>query len=354
MDKHTASTAIATIGIDLAKNVFQLHGVDASGKVVLRRSVKRREFLAFMAKLPACIVGIEACATAHHWARELRRLGHEAKLIPPAYAKAYVRRQKNDAADAEAICEAVTRPSMRMVPVKSAEQQGVLMLHRVRELLVGQRTALINALRGHLAEFGVVARQGKRHVAELVAVVADTADARLPEIARGALAPLLRQMQRLDQEIDGFDKRILAWHRNDEASRRLAAIPGIGPVTATAIVASVSDPSMFGSGREFAAFLGLVPRQSSSGGKERLGRISKMGDRYLRKLLVVGATAVLRYAKKGGSPEKAWAEALLQRKPFKVVAVALANKMARVVWALLARGETYQAGKTGAAATAAA
>jgi transposase len=267
--------------------------------------------------------------------------------------KAYVRRQQNDAADAAAICEAATRPSMRFVPVKSAEQQGVLMLHRARELPVGQRTALINALRGHLAEFGVVARQGKRHVAELAAVVADATDARLSEVARGALAPLVRQMQRLDREIDGFDKRLLAWHRNHEASRRLAAIPSIGPLTASAIAASVTDPSLFGSGREFAAFLGLVPRQSSSGGKERLGRISKMGDRYLRTLLVVGATAVLRYAKKGGSPEKSWAEALLQRKPFKVAAVALANKMARIVWALLARGETYQAGKAGAAATAA-
>lgn len=354
MEKHTANCAIATIGIDLAKNVFQLHGIEAAGKVVLRRAVKRRELLALMSKLPACVVGMEACATSHHWARELRRLGHEVKLIPPAYVKAFVRRQKNDMADAAAICEAATRPSMRFVPVKSAEQQGVLMLHRVRELLVGQRTALINALRGHLAEFGVVAAQGKRHVAELVAVVADTADACLPEIARDALVALVRQMQRLDQEIDGLDKRILAWHRADDTSRRLATIPGIGPLTATAMVASVTDPSMFASGREFAAFLGLVPRQSSSGGKERLGRISKMGDRYLRKLLVVGATAVLRYARKGGSPAKAWAEAMLRRKPFKLVAVALANKMARVVWALLARGETYQAGKTGAAATAAA
>jgi len=354
MDKNTPYASVATIGIDLAKKVFQVHAVDVCGQVVLRRTVKRREVLTFAAQLPPCVIGMEACATAHHWARELARLGHDVKLIPPAYVKAYVRRQKNDMADAAAICEAVTRPAMRFVPVKSAEQQGVLLLHRVRELLVGQRTALINALRGHLAEFGVVAPQGKRHVAELVAVVADAADGRLPEIARGALAPLVRQMQRLDREIDGFDKRILAWHRADESSRRLAAIPGIGPVTATAIVASVTDPSMFGSGREFAAFFGLVPRQSSSGGKERLGRISKMGDRYIRKLLVVGATAVLRNAKKGGSPSKAWAEALLQRKPFKVVAVALANKTARIAWAVLARGEIYQADKAGAAATAAA
>lgn len=354
MDKHTANDAIATIGIDLAKNVFQVHGVDVSGQVVLRRAVRRRDLVALMAKQPACLVGMEACATAHHWARELVRLGHAVRLIPPSYVKAYVRRQKNDAADAAAICEAVTRPLMRFVPVKSAEQQAVLMLHRARELVVGQRTALINALRGHLAEFGVVAPQGARHVAELVAVVADTADARLPAVARGALAPLVRQLERLDLEIAGLDRQLLAWHRADETSRRLATIPGIGPLTATAIAASVTDPSMFTSGRELAAFFGLVPRQSSSGGKERLGRISKMGDRYIRKLLVVGATAVLRHAKTGGSPSKAWAEALLQRKPFKVAAVALANKTARIAWAVLVRGGTYQAGKAGAAAAEAA
>jgi transposase len=357
MDKPTTHAAAATIGIDLAKKVFQVHAVDCSGKVVIRRAVKRRELVPFAAKLPACVIGMEACATAHHWARELMRLGHEVKLIPPAYVKAYVRRQKNqknDMADAAAICEAVTRPAMRFVPVKSAEQQGVLMLHRVRELLVGQRTALINALRRHLAEFGVVAPQGVRHVTELVAVVEDAGDVRLPDIARGALAALVRQMQRLAAEIGGLDKRILAWHRSDATSRRPATIPGIGPVTASAIVASVTEPSMVGCGREVAAFFGLVPRQSSSGGKERLGRISKMGDRYIRKLLVVGATAVLRHAKKGGPPSQAWAEALLQRKPFKVAAVALANKTARIAWAVLTRGGTYQAGKTGATAMEAA
>ena len=242
---------------------------------------------------------------------------------------------------------------MRFVPVKSAAQQGVLMVHRARELLVGQRTALSNALRGHLAEFGVVAPQGARHVRELVAVVGDGEDSRLPEIARGALTPLVRQMDRLAAEIEALDRRILAWHRADATSRRLATIPGIGPVTASAIVASLTDPSMFGSGREFAAFFGLVPRQSSSGGKERLGRISKRGDRYIRKLLVVGATAVLRYAKKGGSPSHAWAQALLRRKPFKLAAVALANKTARIAWAVLARGEPYRADRTAAATTAA-
>jgi transposase len=342
VEKTTAKAAIATIGIDLAKNVFQVHGVDAGGQVVLRRAVKRRELLGFVEQLPSCLIAMEACASAHHWARALAALGHEVKLIPPAYVKAYVRRQKNDMADAAAICEAVTRPTMRFVPVKSAEQQGVLMLHRTRELLVNQRSALSNALRGHLAEYGVVASQGARHVAELVAVVADAADTRLSAIARDALAALVRQMQLLDAEIGGLDRRILAWHRADATSRRLATIPGIGPVTATAIVASVSDPSLFRSGRDLAAFLGLVPRQSSTGGKARLGRITKMGDRYLRKLLVVGATAVLRYARKDGSPSKTWAQALLQRKPFKLVAVALANKTARIVWALLTRGGSYQ------------
>jgi transposase len=236
MDKTTPPASVATIGIDLGKKVFQIHGVDSSGKAAIRRSVKPRDVVAFAAQLPPCVIGMEACATAHHWARELGRLGHEVKLIPPAYVKAYVRRQKNDAADAAAICEAVMRPVMRFVPVKSAEQQGVLMLHRVRELLVGQRTALINTLRSHLAEFGVVAPQGVRHVAELVAVVADADDARLPAIARAALAPLVLQMQRLEAEIGHLDRRLLAWHRADANSRRLATIPGIGPVTASAIV----------------------------------------------------------------------------------------------------------------------
>jgi transposase len=343
MGKSRPEAAIATIGIDLGKSVFQLHGVDAAGEVVLQRAVKRRGLLAFLAKLPACLVGMEACATAHYWARCLTELGHEVRLIPPSYVKAYVRRQKNDAADAAAICEAVTRPSMRFVSVKSEAQQAALMLHRARELLVRQRTALINALRGHLAEFGIVAAQGARHVAGLVAVVQDHHDARLPASVRAALAPLVCQMTSLENGIDDFDRQILAWHCANETSRRLATIPSIGPLIASAITASVTDPTMFRSGRDFAAFLGLVPRQSSSGGKERLGRISKMGDRYLRKLLVVGATAVLRYAKTGSSASKIWAQGLLAKKPFKVVAVALANKTARIVWALLRRGGIYRA-----------
>lgn len=338
----TDFSAVSTVGLDLAKHVFQVHGVDAAGQVVVARAVRRKDVIAFFERLQPCLVGMEACSSSHHWARELTRIGHEVRLIPPSYVKAYVRRQKNDAADAAAICEAVTRPSMRFVPIKTIEQQGVLMLHRARALLVSQRTALINALRGHLSEFGIVAAQGARHVAALIALVMNRDEDCLPSAARPALIPLVRQIENLEREIAVFDRRIAAWHRGNAASRRLATIPGIGPLTASAIVASVTDPSMFGSGREFAAFFGLVPRQSSSGGKERLGRISKMGDRYIRSLLVVGATAVLRHARKDGSSSKAWAEALLARKPFKVAAVALANKTARIAWAVLTRGEVFR------------
>jgi transposase len=335
---------ITTVGIDLAKSIFQVHAVDGSGRVVVSKAVRRAAFLAFMSKIPACLVGMEACASAHYWARELAKLGHKVRLIPPAYVKAYVRRQKNDAADAAAICEAVSRPSMRFVPVKTEAQQAALMLHRARALLVSQRTALICALRSHMAEFGVVAAKGAREIGPLLALLADDADQRLPGLARAALKPLARRLTGLEAEIAGLDGQLLAWHRSNEVSRRLATIPGIGPLTATALAASIADPSMFASGREFAAFLGLVPRQTSSGGKERLGRISKMGDRYLRTLLVVGATAVLRHAKTGGGAPRIWARALLEKKPFKLVAVALANKTARIAWAVMSRGEAFRDG----------
>jgi len=335
---------ITTVGIDLAKNVFQVHAIDASGAVVVSRAVRRSGLLQLLGKFPNCLIGMEACATSHYWARELVKLGHQVKLIPPAYVKAYVRRQKNDAADAAAICEAVARPSMRFVPIKSEAQQAVLMLHRTRALLVSQRTALICALRGHMAEFGIIAPVGPRNVAPLLEILADQADERVPFLARLALRPLARRMAMLRLEIERLDRRLLDWHRSNPVSQRLATIPGVGPLTATALAASIADPSMFRSGREFAAFLGLVPRQASSGGKERLGRISKMGDRYLRSLLVVGATAVLRYAKTGGSTSKAWAQGLLAKKPFKVVAVALANKTARIAWAVMARGEVFREG----------
>jgi transposase len=335
---------ITTVGIDLAKNVFQVHAIDALGAVIVSKAVRRAGLLQLLGRFPAALVGLEACPSSHHWAREITALGHDVRLIPPAYVKAYVRRQKNDAADAAAICEAVSRPSMRFVPVKTVEQQAVLMLHRTRALLVGQRTALICALRGHMAEFGIVAPVGPRNVAPLLEILADPTDARIPTLARLALRPLARRMAMLRLEIERLERQLTDWHRTSEVSRRLATIPGIGPITATALAASITDPKMFACGREFAAFLGLVPRQSSSGGKERLGRISKMGDRYLRTLLVIGATAVLRHAKTGGSASKAWAESLLARKPFKLVAVALANKTARIAWAVMARGQTYRDG----------
>jgi transposase len=334
---------VATIGLDLAKNVFQVHGVDADGQVVLRRKLRRSEVLRFFEALPACLVGMEACATAHHWARALSALGHAVRLMPPAYVKPYVRRQKNDAVDAEAICEAVMRPTMRFVPIKSAERQSVLVLHRSRELLVRQRTMLINAVRGHCAEFGLIAPQGALRVTELVAQIRSADDGRLPALLRSALLLMADQLNALTAQINLLGRTLLAWHRQDEASQRLATIPGVGIITATALSATVTDPSAFRSGREFAAFLGLVPRQNSSGGKERLGRVSKMGDRYLRKLLVVGATSVIRRARSSTNGAAAWIRSLLERRPARVVTVAMANKTARIAWAVLARKDVYRA-----------
>jgi transposase len=288
---------------------------------------------------------MEACASAHHWARELRKLGHAVKLMPPSYVKPYVRRGKNDATDAEAICEAVTRPNMRFVPVKSADQQAVLMLHRARALLIRQRTMLANALRAHLAEFGFVVAQGVGRVASLIEkIFGDGGDALpLPRLMLTALAPLAAQFLDLAPRIKALEVELLAWHRKNEESRRLETIPGVGFITATAIAATVSDASHFRSGREFAAWLGLVPRQNSSGGKTRLGSISKMGDRYLRSLLFVGATAVIRFARTKASARTAWINGLLAKKPTRLVAVALANKTARIAWALLVRKEVYRA-----------
>ena len=314
---------------------------DTAGKVVITKKLRRSQVLALFEKLPPCLIGMEACATAHHWARELKALGHDVRLMPASYVKAYVKRGKNDAADAAAICEAVTRPSMRFVPIKTAEQQAVLMLHRTRDLLVRQRTQLINAMRAHLAELGLVAAQGRDGLKTLIGIVTDETS-RLPDLARKALQALLGQLDALAQQIGEIERHIHAEHRSNEASRRLETIPGIGVIGATAIAATVTDPTVFKSGREFAAWIGLVPRQNSSGGKERLGSISKQGDRYLRRLLVVGATAVIRHART--HPDKhPWLMQLLARRPAKVVAVALANKMARIAWAVLARGETYRA-----------
>jgi transposase len=333
---------ITTIGLDIAKSVFQVHGVDAGGQVVMRRQLKRRYVLTFFQKLPPCLVGIEACASSHHWSRELQALGHKVRLMPPAYVKPYVKRQKNDATDAEAICEAVSRPNMRFVETKTPEQQSCLVLHRTRHLFIRQQTAVINAIRAHLAEFGIIAPVGRNGVEQLLGVVADASDKRLPEVARACVAALGAQLQMLKAQILEFDRMIRAWHRSSEASRRLDDCPGIGPALATALVATVADPKVFRSGRNFSAWIGLVPKQHSSGGKDRLGSISKQGDRYLRGLFVAGALAVIRYAKIHGTKHRPWHTALLARRPTKVAAIALANKMARMAWAMMAKGERYK------------
>jgi transposase len=332
---------IATIGLDLAKHWFQIHGVDEHGQTVVRRKLRRSEVMAYFGSLEPCLVGMEACATAHHWARELAALGHEVRLMPPGYVKAYVKRNKNDAADAEAICEAVTRPSMRFVPVKTAGQQAVLMLHRVRNLLVRQRTMLVNALRAHMAEFGIIAPQGLRNVKDLIKGLA-IEQSKLPELARSILRMVVDQLHDTMARVHDIEVRLAKWHRHSALSRLLATVPGIGIMGATAIAATVTDPSLFRSGREFAAWLGMTPRQNSSGGKERLGRTSKRGDKYIRCLLVSGAIAVLRHTRNRTTKDAAWVRGVLARRPTKVAAVALANKSARIAWAVMRRGEAYR------------
>ncbi len=345
----TELSSVTRIGVDLAKNVFQVHAGDAKGDVVVARALKRGALLKFFDRLPRCLVAMEACSPAHHWARQLTALGFEVRLIPPAHVKPYVRRNKNDAADAAAICGAAGRPGQRFVPARSVENQAELMRHRAREMLAGQRTALINALRGHMAEIGVVAPQGAQHAYDLKRLAADGFDEAgeivVADCVRAALRPLVDQIEALDRTIGAIDKELEASVKSDETARRLMTIPGVGPVTASAIVATVQDASAFASGREFAAFLGLTPRQSSTGGKERLGRITKMGDRYLRKLLVVGACATLCHRKGHNDALRRWASGLLERKTvkyrFKLTAVALANKVARIVFALMTRGGEY-------------
>lgn len=329
---------ITTIGLDLAKHVFQVHGVDANEAVVEKRRLRRGQVLGYFAKLAPCRVGLEACATAHFWARELRRLGHEVRLIPPQYVKAYLKRGKNDAADAAAICEAATRPSMRFVPIKSEEQQAVLIMHRARDLLVRQRTQLINALRGHLAEFGLIEAQGPSHVRRLLAGM--RTDLTVPELARETLDLLATALEAVDAQIDAVEAKITTWHKANPTSQRLATIPGIGPLIASAITATVADPAAYRSGREFAAWLGLTPRQKSTGGKQRLGRITRKGDQYLRRLLIVGAQTVLLRSK--AAKANLWIQGLLARCARLKVAVALANKTARIAWAVMIRGECYR------------
>ena len=333
---------ITTIGLDLAKSWFQVHGVDANGQVLVRRKLKRGEVLPYFQSVARCLVGMEACATAHHWSRELSAFGHTVKLMPPAYVKAYVKRNKNDAADAEAICEAVTRPTMRFVPVKDAEQQSVLLLHRVRSLLVRQRTMLVNALRAHMAEFGIIAPQGLRNIEVLTKIIAHEQE-RLPELARPILQLLVDQLTDTIDRAKDIEVQLARWHKQSPVSQLLATVPGVGIMGASAVAATVIDPKLFHSGREFAAWLGMTPRQNSSGGKERLGRTSKRGDKYIRSLLIAGAVAVLRHARNKATRDGEWVRNLLARKPTKVAAVALANKTARILWAVMMRGDGYRA-----------
>src|SRR5579859_2204142 len=333
---------IMTIGLDLAKSIFQVHGVDAAGKAVIRKALRRAQVLPFFSKLPPCLVGIEACGTSHHWARELIKLGHDVRLMPPAYVKPYVKRGKTDAADAEAICEAVTRPTMRFVPVKSPEQQAALSMHRSRDLLVKQRTQLVNMMRGILAEFGIDIPQGLHRALEMARAIVEGEAPDVPSDAVKVVARLSQQALDAHAQLREIERDLLAWQRKSDVALRLLTIPGIGPIGATALAASVTDPRQFRSGRQFAAWLGLTPLQSSSGGKERLGRITKMGDKYLRKLLVVGMTSLVRRAKCKPQTVDPRLVALLARKPMRVATVAMANKTARVIWAVMVRGEVYK------------
>ena len=322
----------------LRSRSFRVHGVDDAGAVVIRKRISRSKVLEFFAALSSCLVGIEACPSAHYWSRTLQALGHTVRLMPPRYVKAYLKRSKNDANDAAAICEAVTRPSMRFVPTKSEQQQSGLMLHRSRQLLMRQRTMLSNAIRGHMAELGIISAKGRNGTAELLQVIANAEDDRLPPVARFCLEMLARQYAALTAEIGAVNKRIHAWHRSCEESRRLEEIPGIGPIVATALVAEIGDWKQFRSGRSLAAWIGLVPKQHSTGGKDRLGSITKQGNRYLRWLLVSGAMAVIRYARQHGT-KRLW---LTRIRPAKVAAVALANKIARMAWAIMVRSERYK------------
>ncbi len=333
---------VSTIGLDLAKHVFQVHGADASGKVVFRKRLRREKVLEFFAGKPACVVAMEACSSAHHWARELTRLGHIVRLIPPAYVKPFVKRQKNDAADAEAICEAAQRPTMRFVAVKSETAQANAVVFRARDLLVRQRTQAINALRGHLGEYGLVVAKGPGHVIKLVEHVEDP-DSNVPDAARLVLRTLVEALRFLRERIDLLDREIARRARENNEVRRLMSIPGVGPITATALAALAPPADAFRKGRDFAAWVGLTPSQHSTGGKQKPGTTSKMGERTLRRLLIIGASSVVRKALRQGTAAGSWLGRMLARKPRMLVIVALANKMARIAWAVQAKGEVYRA-----------
>jgi transposase len=328
------------IGVDLAKNAFQVHGFEREGGEPVRRKLSRSRMRAFFAQIAPCRVGMEACGSAHYWARELTAMGHEVVLMAPTYVKPYVKRGKNDALDAAAVCEAMSRPDMRFVPIKSADQQAVLMLHKTRELMVKQRTMSVNALRSHLAEFGLVVARGVGRVAELLALA--DADATLPEEARTTAKLLATHLEGLDRSIDAAEDKIAAANARNRTSQLIDQVPGVGPLIASAIAASVPDPRVFKSGRDFAAWLGLTPRQNSSGGKEKLGAITKQGNRYLRTMLVVGSTSALRVAGKRTGALAGWIAALRAKKPERLVAVALANKLARICWAIMTTGEAFR------------
>jgi transposase len=330
---------IIRIGMDTSKHIFQLHGVDAAERPVLRRKLRRHQMLEFFAELSPTVIGIEACGAAHYWARELRKLGHEVRLMAPQHVKAYVKRNKNDGRDAEGLCEAMGRPTMQFVPVKTEEQQAALMLAGVRQQLIARRTQLSNAIRGYAAEFGLTAAKGLDKIEPLLAAIAQ--DSRVPALARELFAFQGKDYARLQVEVKAIEAKLRAWHRANETSRRLAQIPGVGPIGATALVMKTPDPGAFASGRHFAAWLGLTPKDHSTAGKTRLGKITRAGDEMLRSVLVAGATAVIQQARNGHGHPSPWLVALLARKPPKLAAVALANKIARIAWKLMATGESY-------------
>lgn len=334
---------VSTIGLDIAKNVFHAHGADAAGREVFSRRIRRGKLLSFFAAQPKCLVALEACGGAHHWARELLQMGHNVRLIPPVYVKPFVKRQKNDAADAEAICEAVQCPNMRFVTVKSEEQQASALVFRTRDLLVRQRTQTINAIRGHMTEYGWIAPKGPSWVTKLGDLIDEAANASLPQAARDMFRVMLSMLEEFSRQIADLDKEIARRAREDEVARRLMTIPGIGPIAATAIAAIAPAASTFKRGRDFAAWLGLTPLQKSTGGKIKLGRTSKMGERTLRRLLIIGSSAVVRQASKRGAADGSWLARMLARKPRMLVTLAQANKTARIVWALLTKQEDYKA-----------